>query len=41
MASLRNLAITLLRGAGHDNITEALRHQTGDVKRPISLVLTA
>ena len=41
MASLRNLAITLLRGAGHTNIAAALRHHARDITRPISLVLAA
>lgn len=38
MASLRNLAISLLRLAGHDNIAKALRHNGRDPKRALKLV---
>ncbi|WP_456302025.1 ISAs1 family transposase [Streptomyces goshikiensis] len=40
MASLRNLAITLLRLEGHTNIAAALRHHARDTDRPIALLLT-
>lgn len=41
MASLRNLAITLLRLAGHENIAAALRHHAHDATRPVTLVLNS
>jgi hypothetical protein len=41
MAGLRNLAISLLRLAGHTNIAKALRHNTRKPKRAITLVLTS
>lgn len=37
MASLRNLAISALRTAGHANITQALRHIARDTSRPLTL----
>ncbi|WP_328335726.1 MULTISPECIES: hypothetical protein [unclassified Streptomyces] len=40
MASLRNLAITLLRFHGHHNIAGALRHHARDTGRPLNLLLT-
>jgi predicted transposase YbfD/YdcC len=41
MASLRNLAISLLRLAGHTNIAKALRHIARKPKRAIKLVTTS
>jgi len=41
MATLRNLAIGLLRMAGADNIAEALRHHARDPHRPLTLLLTS
>jgi predicted transposase YbfD/YdcC len=41
MASLRNLAISLLRLAGHTNIAKALRHNARKAKRAIKLVITS
>jgi predicted transposase YbfD/YdcC len=41
MASLRNLAISLLRLAGHANIAKALRHMARKPKRAIKLVTTS
>jgi predicted transposase YbfD/YdcC len=38
MASLRNLAIGLLRAAGHTNIAKALRHNARDAFRPLKLL---
>ncbi len=40
MASLRNLAISMLRLAGATNIAHALRHQAWDPLRPVKLLLT-
>lgn len=40
MASLRNTAIGLLRGAGFDNIAEANRHMIRDETRPLRLLQT-
>jgi predicted transposase YbfD/YdcC len=37
MASLRNLAISTLRTAGHTSIARALRHMTRDATRPLTL----
>lgn len=37
MATLRNLAISALRHAGHTNIAKALRHMTRDATRPLTL----
>jgi hypothetical protein len=37
MASLRNLAISALRTAGHTSIAAALRHTTRDTTRPLTL----
>ena len=41
MATLRNLAISLLRLAGATNIAKALRHHARDTKRPLTLLLTS
>jgi hypothetical protein len=41
MASLRNLAVSLLRLAGHANIAKALRHNARNPKRAIDLILTS
>ena len=41
MATLRNLAITLLRLTGATNIAKALRHQARDTNRPLTLLLTS
>lgn len=41
MAGIRNLAISLLRLAGHTNIAKALRHNARKPKRAIKLVLTS
>ncbi len=38
MASLRNLAISTLRHAGHTNIAAALRHTARDITRPLTLL---
>ncbi|HEX4705960.1 MAG TPA: ISAs1 family transposase [Pseudonocardiaceae bacterium] len=38
LASLRNLAISALRLAGHTNIAKALRHMARDVTRPLALL---
>ena len=38
MASLRNLAIGILRAAGHTNIAKALRHNARDAFRPLQLL---
>jgi len=38
MASLRNLAISALRHAGHTNIAQALRHMARDTTRPLQLL---
>jgi predicted transposase YbfD/YdcC len=38
MASLRNLAISALRLAGHDNIAAGLRHTARDWRRPLQLL---
>lgn len=38
MASLRNLAISALRLAGHTNIAQALRHMARDTTRPLQLL---
>ena len=40
MATLRNLAISLLRLAGWDNIAAGLRHTSRDVNRAANLLLT-
>jgi predicted transposase YbfD/YdcC len=37
MASLRNLALSALRLAGHTNIAQALRHMARDTTRPLHL----
>jgi predicted transposase YbfD/YdcC len=39
MATLRNTAISLLRGDGWDNIAEATRHHARDLDRPINRLL--
>ncbi|MFD8396555.1 hypothetical protein ACFV2N_47155 [Streptomyces sp. NPDC059680] len=36
MASLRNLAIGMLRMSGFDNIAAALRHHARDPERPLA-----
>ena len=41
MATLRNLAISLLRLAGWDNIAHATRHTARDVTRAANLLLTS
>jgi predicted transposase YbfD/YdcC len=41
MASLRNLAISLLRLTGASNIAQALRHHAWDPHRPVALLLTS
>jgi predicted transposase YbfD/YdcC len=41
MASLRNLAISALRLAGHTNIAHANRHYANRPERPITLLLTS
>jgi predicted transposase YbfD/YdcC len=41
MAGIRNLAISLLRLAGHTNVAKALRHNARKPKRAIKLVLTS
>jgi predicted transposase YbfD/YdcC len=41
MASLRNLALSILRLAGHANIAKALRHNARKPKRAIDLVMTS
>jgi predicted transposase YbfD/YdcC len=38
MATLRNLAIGVLRAAGHTNIAQALRHNARDPHRPLTLL---
>jgi hypothetical protein len=35
MATLRNLAISLLRQAGHSGIAAACRHHARDTNRPL------
>ena len=40
MAGMRNLAITLLRLAGWDNIAEACRHHSRHLERTVKLLLT-
>jgi hypothetical protein len=41
MASLRNLAISLLRLDGHSNIAAANRHHARDPQRTLRLIQTA
>jgi predicted transposase YbfD/YdcC len=41
MAGIRNLAISLLRLAGHTNIAKALRHNARNPTRAITLILTS
>jgi predicted transposase YbfD/YdcC len=41
MASLRNLAISIVRLAGASNIAQALRHHAWDPLRPVALLLTS
>lgn len=41
MASLRNLAISALRLAGHRNIAQAIRHHNRHSNRPVTLLLTS
>ena len=38
MASLRNLAISALRLAGHTSIAAGLRHMARDPQRPLQLL---
>ncbi|MFF1651301.1 hypothetical protein [Streptomyces sp. NPDC058240] len=40
MASLRNLAISMLRLHGATNIAQALRHHAWDPHHPVQLLLT-
>ena len=39
MASLRNLAITILRLTGHDNIASALRHHARRPSRSLQTIM--
>lgn len=41
MASLRNLAVSAIRLAGHENIAAAIRHYAARSHRPITLLLTS
>jgi hypothetical protein len=41
MASLRNLAITILRLAGETNIAAALRHHAHNPTRPLNALLNS
>ena len=41
MATLRNLAISLLRLTGHTKIAAELRHHGRNTSRPIDLLLAA
>ena len=41
MASLRNLAISILRLAGHTSIARALRHIARDPARAVRLAMNA
>ncbi len=41
MATLRNLAIALLRATGHTNIAQGLRYHARKPDRPIKLLLTS
>ena len=41
MATLRSLAISLLRLDGHDNIAAASRHHLRDPQRTLKLLQTA
>jgi len=41
MASIRNLAINLIRLSGATNIAAALRHHARDTNNPITLVLSS
>jgi hypothetical protein len=41
MASLRNLAISILRLTGHSNIAAGLRHHAYNPTRPLNAVLTS
>ena len=41
MASLRNLAISILRMDGHSNIAAANRHHAREPQRTLKLLLTA
>ena len=40
MATLRNLAISLLRLTGWTSIAHALRHHAADNRRPLALLTT-
>jgi hypothetical protein len=41
MAAIRNIAITVLRLLGWDNIAEATRHHSRDCHRVANLLLTS
>jgi hypothetical protein len=41
MASLRNLALSILRITGATNIAHAIRHHAWDPLRPVNLLLTS
>jgi hypothetical protein len=41
MASLRNLAITILHMAGHTNLAAGLRHHAHNPTRPLNTVLAS
>ena len=41
MASLRNLAVSILRIAGVTNIVQATRYHAWDPLRPLNLLLTS
>jgi hypothetical protein len=41
MASLRNLAVSVLRTDGVTNIAQAIRHHAWDPRRPVELLLTS
>ncbi len=41
MASLRNLALSALRLAGHENIASAIRHHAARSNRPVTLLLNS
>lgn len=41
MASLHNLAISIVRLASASNIAQALRHHAWDPLRPVTLLLTS
>jgi hypothetical protein len=41
MASLRNLAIAILRLTGHTNIAAGLRHHAHNATRPLNAILAS